>query len=50
MGMAMSYTRVLGAIIDSSMKFRNSLAFEITLLVVVFVGGHFLWQRYHLWQ
>jgi hypothetical protein len=33
-----------GEIIDSAMRLRNSVAVEITLLLVVFVGGHFLWS------
>ncbi len=33
-----------GAIIDSAMRVRNSIAFEAALLLVVFVGGHFLWS------
>lgn len=33
-----------GAIIDSAMKMRNSIAVEVVLLLVVFVGGHFVWS------
>jgi hypothetical protein len=33
-----------GAIIDSAMRVRNSIAVEVALLLVVFVGGHFLWS------
>jgi len=33
-----------GAIIDSAMRLRNSIAVEVALLLVVFVGGHFLWS------
>jgi hypothetical protein len=33
-----------GAIIDSAMRLRNSIAIEVALLLVVFVGGHFLWS------
>ena len=33
-----------GAIIDSAMRVRNSIAVEVALLLVVFVGGHFIWS------
>ncbi len=33
-----------GSIIDSAMRLRNSIAIEVALLLVVFVGGHFLWS------
>lgn len=33
-----------GEIIDSAMRLRNSIAVEVTLLLIVFVGGHFLWS------
>ena len=32
------------AIIDSSMRLRNSVVVEAVLLLVVFVGGHFFWS------
>ena len=33
-----------GAIIDSTIRLRNSIAIEIVLLLIVFVGGHFSWS------
>jgi hypothetical protein len=33
-----------GAIIDSAMRLRNSIAIEISLLLIVFIGGHFIWS------
>ncbi len=33
-----------GAIIDSVMRLRNSIAIEVALLLIVFIGGHFLWS------
>jgi hypothetical protein len=33
-----------GAIIDSAMRLRNSIAVEVALLLVAFVGGHFFWS------
>jgi len=33
-----------GEIIDSTMRLRNSIAIEVVLLLVVFVGGHFIWS------
>ncbi len=33
-----------GAIIDSAMRLRNSIAVEVALLLFVFVGGHFTWS------
>lgn len=33
-----------GAIIDSAMRVRNSIAIEVALLLIVFVGGHFAWS------
>ncbi len=32
------------AIIDSAARLRNSIAVEVILLLVVFVGGHFFWS------
>ena len=33
-----------GAIIDSAVRLRNSIAVEVALLLVVFVAGHFIWS------
>jgi hypothetical protein len=32
------------AVIASAMKLRNSATFELFLLILIFVGGHFLWS------
>ncbi len=32
------------AIIDSAVRLRNSMVIEVALLLIVFVGGHFLWS------
>ena len=32
------------AIIASAMELRNSAAFELILLILIFVGGHYLWS------
>ncbi len=32
------------AIIDSAMRLRNSIAIEVALLLIAFVGGHFIWS------
>jgi hypothetical protein len=32
------------AVIDSAMKLRNSVAIELILLVLIFIGGHFIWS------
>lgn len=31
-------------LIDSAMKLRNSVAFEVVLFLFVFIGGHYLWN------
>ncbi len=33
-----------GAIIDSAMRVRNSIAIEVALLLIVFIVGHFTWS------
>ncbi len=33
-----------GEILDSAMRLRNSIFVEVALLLIVFVGGHFLWS------
>jgi len=33
-----------GAIIDSAVRLRNSMIIEVALLLIVFIGGHFLWS------
>jgi hypothetical protein len=32
------------AVIASAMKLRNSVAFELILVILIFVGGHYLWS------